>query len=241
MPSQWIFVLAVLSVGILHTLVPDHWAPIAVLARRSGWSRARTVAAAATAGLGHVTSTLLLGAVVWAVGATAASRFGHTVDTISSLALIAFGGWVAWTGWREAREHGHNDFSHAHLHRHGDGTEHAHWHEHHEEDWHVEGGVAVLHDHSHAATGATPLLLILGSSPMIEGLPAFFAASRYGAGTLAIMAAVFASATILTYVLVTLAATAGLQRLSFGPIERYGEFLSGAIVAAIGVIALFLW
>jgi len=76
---------------------------------------------------------------------------------------------------------------------------------------------------------------------MIEGLPAFFAASRYGAGTLAIMAAVFASATILTYVLVTLAATAGLQRLSFGPIERYGEFLSGAIVAAIGVIALFLW
>jgi hypothetical protein len=28
--------------------------------------------------------------------------------------------------------------------------------------------------------GRTLLLLILGSSPMVEGIPAFFAASRYG-------------------------------------------------------------
>ena len=240
MTTPVLLILAVLSVGVLHTLVPDHWAPIAVLARRSGWSLPRTAAAAATAGFGHVISTLVLGAIVWAIGATAAARFGHAVDIVAALALIGFGGWVAYGGWREAHGHDHGHLGHAHLHRHADGSEHAHWHEHHAEDWHVAGSVAVMHEHAHTASGATPLLLILGSSPMIEGLPAFFAASRYGIPTLGTMAVVFGAATIVTYVVVTVGATAGLQRVSFGAIERYGEFLSGAIVALIGVGALFV-
>jgi putative Mn2+ efflux pump MntP len=231
---------AVLSVGILHTLVPDHWAPIAVLARRMGWPTARTALAAATAGLGHVTTTLLLGVVIWAAGATAAARFGHAVDVAAGLALIVFGCWVAFTGWREAQTNAYSQLAHAHLHHHSNGQEHVHWHEHTVQDWHVVDSTAVMHEHSHAISGATPLLLILGSSPMIEGLPAFFAASRYGVSTLAAMAAVFACATIGTYVGVTVAATAGLARVSFGPIERYGEFLSGLVVAVIGVGALLL-
>jgi hypothetical protein len=36
----------------------------------------------------------------------------------------------------------------------------------------------------------TALLLILGSSPMVEGIPAFFAAGRYGFGLIATMSAV---------------------------------------------------
>jgi ABC-type nickel/cobalt efflux system permease component RcnA len=236
-----LLISAVLAVGVLHTLVPDHWAPLAALARRHGWSPMRTALAAAGAGLGHVSSTLLLGVAVWAIGVIAAARFAHLVDVSSGLALIGFGAWFAVSGWREVHghgAHGRDHFGHAHLHRHTGGLQHAHWHEHHPLDWHVGGGVAVLHEHSHSASGRSALMLILGSSPMIEGLPLFFAASTAGPVLIAVMALVFALATIATYVVVTTIATLGLQRISFGPVERYGEVLSGVFVALVGLYAL---
>jgi len=212
----------VAAVGVLHTLVPDHWAPIVVIARQRRWSAARTVQAAAIAGFGHVTSTLVLGVVLWAVGAAVAQYYGHLVNVVAALALIAFGLWIAYAGWRELREH---DQDHDHGDDHGDDDDHDHGghHQHHRVD---------------SASQRTTLLLILGSSPMVEGLPAFLAASTYGFALLATMAAVFALATIATYVAVTSAAARGLERLSLGPLERYGEVLSGLVVAAVGVYAL---
>jgi hypothetical protein len=239
-----VLVLTVAAVGVLHTLVPDHWAPIAVVARAQGWSRAHTARSAAIAGLGHVTSTLVLGLLVWAIGAAFAVRYGTMVDRAAALALIAFGVWIAWSGWRELREghassEGGGAISHAHLHRHDDGTEHVHWHRHQEPHLAATtGGAAVLHEHDHAIAGRTALLLILGSSPMIEGLPAFFAASTYGAPLLLLMAIVFALATIATYVGVSVAAVAGIERVAFGPLERYGEVFSGGVVAAVGIAAV---
>ena len=237
-----LLVATVAAVGVLHTLVPDHWAPIVVIGRQRGWSIVRTARAAALAGFGHVASTLVLGLILWAVGASLAVRYGHAVSVVAALALIAFGAWIGYAGWRELRggdDHGHAHFAHAHAHRHEDATQHVHWHEHHEADWHaVEGGVAALHRHDHAVAGRTALLLILGSSPMVEGLPAFFAASTYGAALIGVMAGVFAVATIATYVATSCFAIAGLQRVSLGPLERYGEVLSGAFVALVGIYAL---
>jgi ABC-type nickel/cobalt efflux system permease component RcnA len=237
-----LLVATVAAVGVLHTLVPDHWAPIVVVGRQQGWSVMRTARAAAIAGFGHVASTLVLGLILWAVGASLALRYGHAVNVAAAIALIAFGAWIGYSGWRELRgahDHGHSHLEHAHVHRHDDATQHVHWHEHHLEDWHaVEGGVVVVHEHDHAVAGRTALLLILGSSPMIEGLPAFFAASTSGPALIGVMAAVFALSTIATYVTVSSFAIAGLQRVSLGPLERYGEVLSGAFVGLVGIYAL---
>jgi ABC-type nickel/cobalt efflux system permease component RcnA len=243
MMTQPLLIVTVAAVGVLHTLVPDHWAPIVVLGRQQGWSVARTGRAAALAGLGHVTTTLLLGVVLWAVGAALAVRYAHLVSMGAAVALLAFGAWIAYGGWRELQAddagHGHSHMAHAHGHRHEEGTQHVHWHEHHEADWHVaQPGLAVMHEHEHAVAGRTALLLILGSSPMVEGIPAFFAASPYGVPLLASMAAVFAASTIATYVGVSVAGIAGLQRVSLGPLERYGEVASGLFVALVGVYAL---
>lgn len=241
MTASYLLVAAVGAVGVLHTIVPDHWAPIVVLARQRGWSVARTARSAALAGVGHVTTTLLLGAVLWIVGASLAVRYAHIISIASALALLGFGLWIAYSSWHEVRHHDSGDahFGHAHVHRHADGIEHVHWHEHHEQDPHaIEGGVAVLHAHEHAVSGRTALLLILGSSPMVEGLPAFFAASTQGPILLATMAVVFAMSTIATYVVMCVAGTRGLQRASLGPLERYGEVLSGLFIAAVGVYAL---
>ena len=281
---------AVAAVGVLHTIVPDHWLPIALIARERGWSRAETARAALQAGTGHVLSTLVIGLAVWAAGVAVAQRFGRFVDAASGIALIGFGGWVAFSAWRELHPtgghghrhshahdpmdgHGHHQHPHphgaafphqhqlapaedrlyaplrgdaelltrhVHIHRHGSAAAHTHWHDHFRATAHpVLAGFAAeppLHMHRHKTTARTALLLILGSSPMVEGIPAFFAAAKYGLGLIVPMAAVFALSTISTYVLLCVHATAGLHRLRLGAFERYGEVLSGAVIVLVGLI-----
>lgn len=302
-----LLVLSVAVVGVLHTAAPDHWVPITLIARQRGWSRIETARAALLAGTGHVVTTLIIGLSVWFGGVVFATRFGNVVDTIASLALVLFGGWIAFSAWREiqgrghghshgglfghspdhgdqrhdhdafhmgefvehdhdSHEHGHghrhdgdeatNDplyapltggvavlTRHTHAHRHG-GAAHVHWHDHtadtaHEVTADMEAA-PPFHVHKHRTSGRTALLLILGSSPMLEGIPAFFAASRYGFGLIVLMAVVFALSTIATYVVLSVTSAAGLQRISLGPLERYGEVTSGAFIALVGVV-FWLW
>ena len=195
-----ILIATVAAVGVLHTIVPDHWGPIVVVARTRRWTLARTARAAAIAGVGHVLSTLVLGAMIWVAGAVLAKYYAHLISLASAVALIGFGLWIAYGGWKEAQQE--QDLDHAHGHE------------------------------------QTALLLILGSSPMIEGLPAFFSASTYGATLLAVMSVVFAAATIVTYVVMSVIGARSLQNASIGRFERYGELLSGLLVALVGVYAL---
>ena len=66
MKNKWVWAYellligAVAAVGILHTMVPDHWVPIALYARQHGSSKAETARAALMAGTGHVLFTLLI-------------------------------------------------------------------------------------------------------------------------------------------------------------------------------------
>lgn len=205
---------AVVVVGILHTMVPDHWVPITIIARQQGWTKREVARTALVAGTGHTVSTLLIGLAVWVAGVAFATRFGNIVSIVSSLALIAFGGWIAIASLLALRdeEHGHS---------------HAHGHEH-----------PADHDYPPKRSSRTALLLILGSSPMVEGIPAFFAAGKYGFGLIAVMAVAFALSTIATYVVLCVSSVAGLQRVSFGRFERYGEVLSGAFIALVGLVFL---
>jgi ABC-type nickel/cobalt efflux system permease component RcnA len=280
---QLLLLVGVTAVGVLHTLVPDHWAPIVAIARQRSWSWAETARAAIVAGMGHVGSTLLIAIVVWMAGAAAAMRWAHLVDIAASLALIGFGGWIAVSSWLEqqrvaghvdhhAHPHSHRPDHHhhshdpkdlglaftsdplylplpagtagltRHLHRHvhAGGLPHAHWHDHMPESahslTHVIDDQPPLHAHRHRTSGRTALLLILGSSPMVEGIPAFFAASRYGIGQLAAMSIMFAVSTTATYAALCVGSLAGVARLRLGAFDRYGEVLSGAFIAFVGIV-----
>lgn len=215
---QLLLLGAVVAVGILHTMVPDHWVPITLIARQKNWTKTQTARAALQAGTGHVVTTLLIAIVVWIAGVAIATRFGHLVDTISSFALIGFGLWIAIGSWREMH--------HEHGHYHGDVY---HPHEHQDDN----------HTHTHDSN-RTALLPILGSSPMLEGIPAFFAASKYGIGLVIPMTILFALSTIATYVLLSVYSHAGLKHLKLEAFEKYGEVLSGAFIAILGLI-FFIW
>jgi ABC-type nickel/cobalt efflux system permease component RcnA len=328
--SGLLLVGAVAAVGVLHTIVPDHWVPITLIARQRGWSQAETARVALKAGAGHVFSTLAIALVIWIGGVAVATRFGHWVDTIASVALIGFGAWIAIGAWRDLRTgHGHShDHGHGHSHDFSDlqgaspvhgpelqkiDTEHGevelsifasgvpphfrltgnfgdsaaletrrddggrqtftfknrgdYWdsaeeipephhfavtltmdHEGHahtysaqfNEHKHTHEGHGHEHPHTEKTRNRTALLLILGSSPMVEGIPAFFAAGKYGAGLIILMSVVFAATTIATYVLLCVYSVTGLQRVSLGPLERYGEVLSGGFIALIGLV-FWIW
>ncbi|MFC0693528.1 hypothetical protein [Paraburkholderia humisilvae] len=335
--SAGVLVGTVLVVGVLHTIVPDHWLPITLIARQRAWSRTETARAALLVGIGHVVTTLVLAAMVWLVGVVVTEEFGHWVDTLSSLALVAIGLWIAVSSWFNLHSgdgHGHMNEQHGHTHEfsrliasdgsanriHGPAlqrinSEHGALHlsiyefgrsprfrftssrpdsvtnvtvetcrddgihqtfalARHGEYWesleeipephefdasimvgHDESGRSYQvvfterkrHDHGqsyhHRSNKGTPrkissltmLLLILGSSPMVEGIPVFFAAGKYGLSLIFIMALVFAASTILTYVLVCVFWATSLQRVNFGAVERHGEVLSGAFIALVGI------
>jgi ABC-type nickel/cobalt efflux system permease component RcnA len=75
---------------------------------------------------------------------------------------------------------------------------------------------------------------------MIEGLPAFLAASRLGVTTILVMSIAFALSTIATYVLLCVVSVEGMQRVQLGPLERYGEVISGVFIALVGVV-FWVW
>src|SRR5262249_19241929 len=72
--------------------------------------------------------------------------------------------------------------------------------------------------------------------PDVRGIPAFFAAARYGTALLVAMSLVFAGGTIATYVTLSVAALLGLGRVGMGRFERYGEVLSGGFIAFVGLV-----
>src|SRR5580700_6466065 len=117
---QLLLIGAVATVGVLHTIVPDHWLPITLIARQRGWSKAETGRASLQAGIGHVVSTLLIALVAWLAGVAVAARFGGVVDAAASVALVAFGAWIAISAWREL----HGDAGHGHSHRRGPSPPH---------------------------------------------------------------------------------------------------------------------
>ena len=65
------------AVAFLHTVIPTHWLPFALVGRAQGWSRTKTLLVAAFAALGHVFTTLVLGALLTGMGLWIEHRFGR--------------------------------------------------------------------------------------------------------------------------------------------------------------------
>jgi hypothetical protein len=95
---ELLLVASVAVVGVLHTIVPDHWVPITLIARQRKWSKSETARASLQAGAGRVLSTLIIALVIWLAGVAFAERFRHTVvaERTSQAVLSAHGDAVAW-------------------------------------------------------------------------------------------------------------------------------------------------
>jgi len=59
--TGWVLAALAALLGALHAVAPDHWLPLALMARSGRWSAARTARVSLLAALGHVLASLALG------------------------------------------------------------------------------------------------------------------------------------------------------------------------------------
>ena len=209
------------ATAIIHALIPDHWLPFVLMARSRNWSEGQTIVMVALAGVLHVTATLAVAAVAIVVGSDPArllaDRIGASLESLAGVLLIVFGvAYGIWAHRREARAHapsGDQSTNHGPMHAHG----------------HLLGRWFQ----GTASGGA--LVAIIGVSPCILLQPILFGAAARGVAVVAATAIGFAVCTLATMIGVTLIATRGIRRIELPFFTRYGDLISGLLIAAIGL------
>lgn len=207
------------ATAIIHALIPDHWLPFALMARAEKWSDRRTLGLVALTGTIHVAVSIALGLALAAAGRSGARRLaaslGASLDTLAGALMVLFGiGYGLWAHRREARAH-----EHAHA-----GPLHAHGH--------------LLSRLTRGTLTGGALVAVIGISPCVLFQPILFAAASEGTGAAVAVALAFTAGTIGTMIVVTLVAIRGLRRLRLSFFTRFGDLLSGLVIAAIGLVVL---
>lgn len=105
-----LLMLSAFTIGIVHALAPDHWLPFVMLGRAHKWSHLRLTLSTVLAGLGHVTSSLLIGGlgVLLGMAAERVNMWESTRGNIASLLLIGFGlAYMVWGLKNYGKKHSH--------------------------------------------------------------------------------------------------------------------------------------
>jgi hypothetical protein len=215
-------IAAAAGVGFGHAIMPDHWAPLAILGRTRRYPLARVARLSGLAGVAHVLVSLLLGAVIVVIGLQFRSSVQSAQDTIVGIVLIATG--VAF-GLLELSGRGHSHEHHGHGHGHG--HDHHHDHDDHDQPQSRFRGIASIMVPFGAA-----------ASPDLTILPVFLAAAAAGAATAVGSLIAFAVVTILTIVGLTLLATVGGYQVRGNWLDRFGNMITAGVLVVIGALVL---
>ena len=219
------------GIALIHTVLgPDHYLPFVMLARARRWSRSRTALVTLVCGLGHVASCLALAMAGIAAGARWAGlhSFESARGDLAAWGLVAFG--VAYGVWgiRRAVRRSRG----LELHEHG-GVVHIHGH----------STPAHHHAGDTAASSSTfwVLFAVFVLGPCEPLLPlVVLPASRGRWGLALVTAALFGLVTVAAMVALALLGQSGLQRISWGFMERWAHALAGVVIAASGAAILAL-
>jgi nickel/cobalt transporter (NicO) family protein len=211
--------LAAGGVGFGHAILPDHWVPLAVVGRTQRYSLARVARLSGLAGVAHVLVSLILGAIIIAVGLQFRSKIESAQNAIVGGLLIATG-----VGFAVMELTGRG---HTHEHEHEDGHDHDH--------------EAHAPDHEHGPRRSALAVMVpfgAAASPDLTILPVFLAATTAGAGAAIGSLVVFAAVTIITIVTLTLVATAGGYQVGGRWLDRWGNAITSGVLLVIGGLVL---
>ncbi len=222
------------TLGLMHTLMgPDHYVPFIAMSRVGRWSLVKTIIVTLVCGLGHVASSILLGAVGIAAGLAVGGMEGLESwrGGIAGWLLLGFGlAYMAW-GIRQAIR----NRPHTHWHAHGDGTLHEHEHVHATDHAHV-------HVDENTARRMTPWVLftifVFGPcEPLIPLL--MYPAAKLSVPGILLVTAVFAVVTLATMTTIVVIAHLGLARLSAPWLARYAHATAGFTLTVCGAAIKF--
>jgi nickel/cobalt transporter (NicO) family protein len=223
------------TVAFFHAAIPTHWLPFVLVARARSWSRAKTLAVTAFAGLGHVIVTTLLGLGIAWFGFQLDERLGRAFPWIAGGVLVAIG---AYFLWRQAmgkglRHHTLPGGHHRPTSECGHEAEHSHFeHELAESD--------LVSDQRSDAAVIGGLFLMLTLSPCEGFLPVYLSGVQFGWRGFFVLSVILAVAALAGMTLFTWLALVGLERFRIKSLERWEAGLLGALFCVLGVLVLVL-
>ena len=246
--TQELFALstAAVAIGVTHTLLgPDHYLPFVALARTRNWGMSRTSLITFLCGLGHVGSSVILGALGLAAGIVVGKleKVESARGEIAAWLLFIFGCiYALWGLWRFFFPKGHK-----HLHLHNGGVIHEHPHSHSHPHSAVELNHASSHRHEfpgkESKVSSTPwvlfIIFVFGPCEPLIPLLMYPAAEHNFSGAF-LVAGLFSIATVGTMLAVVLTLYSGAKRVRLGILERLSHFIAGLTIALCGVAILFL-
>jgi sulfite exporter TauE/SafE len=215
--SLVILIWTAVSIGFIHTLIgPDHYLPFIVISKARQWSLSKTLLLTFVCGIGHVLSSVLIGAIGIALG-TAVGKLElieSVRGSIASDALILFGlGYAIWGLWRARKGHGHR---------------------------HLSGGEHINENSAKSITFWTLFIVfVLGPcEPLIPIL--MFPAVEHNWHGVFLVTLFFGITTIGTMCAIVFSAVKGLATFRTALLEKYVHALAGGIIAISGIsIKLF--
>ncbi|MDA8343902.1 MAG: hypothetical protein M0Z66_00315 [Thermaerobacter sp.] len=198
-----VLALAALAVAVVHSAMPDHWVPLAIVARSNRWSIARTARISLIAALGHVGASLVLGMAIGAVGPLrewAAMREGRVIGVM----LIATGAGLYVYSRLSRRPRG-----------------------------------AGAHLPLPRSLGQFIVPFGVAASPNLAIVPVALASAALGWPALLIVLLAFTAGTLVTFLVLSVLGTVGGYLVDWPWLERSGDSISAALLAAIGLVAFF--
>lgn len=216
--------------AFLHVVAgPDHILPFVMLAKAQGWSRKKTAAVTLACGVGHVLSSLLLGLLGLALGASLGriAAFEEVRGSVAAWGLVAFGLAYAIWGLRKAfmkrkqvAVHAHG--SKVHIHAHGQQSHHHRQLE-------------------QSAVTFWTLFIIFAFGPCEPLIPLFVVPASRGLWEVALVTGVaFALVTLATMVTAVILVREGLLKASLGRLANWSHAMAGSVIAISGLAVIFL-
>ncbi|HEV3451319.1 MAG TPA: hypothetical protein VG869_08945 [Acidimicrobiia bacterium] len=233
--------LAAAGVAVGHAVLPDHWVPLAVVGRTQRYSLGRVTRLASLAGVAHVLTSLVVGALVIAVGLQFRSVVEGAQNLVVGAALVITGLALGAVEVVASRHHGHG---------HGIGHDVPRAPAAHEprDDPGTPGGHAVQPPRRERTPGrperrlrgAAAVMVPFGAaaSPDLTILPVFLAATTAGVAASIGTLLVFALVTVVTIVALTISASLGGRQIQAGWLDRWGNAGTAAVLVVVGALVL---
>jgi sulfite exporter TauE/SafE len=226
--------LTAASIGFFHTLLgPDHYIPFIVISKARNWSVRKTNLITFICGIGHVSSSILIGIVgiFLGIAVNKLTPIETTRGSVAAWLMIAFGLTYFIWGLRKAFK----QKAHSHKHQHTDGTIHLHTHSHFKEHSHVHEKKSIKE--------LTPWILftIFIFGPCEPFIPILlYPAALHNITDIIMVTIIFSTITIGTMMLIVNTSLFGIKLLPKINIERFMHAIAGATIFLCGISIEFL-
>ena len=196
------------ATAFLHAALPTHWLPFVLVGRAQRWSRGRTLAAVAAAGLAHIVATAAVGGLIVVAGLALDHWLAGVLPYLSAILLFVFGAFYLLRAVVKRPQPASGPA--------------------------IDLPEPAV---SHAAA-FWGLVAMMAISPGEVLLPFYLNQAQSGPGVLAALTVAFAAGTVLGMAVFTLLARAGWSVLRLERWARYEGAVLGLALIAIGLLVV---